>query len=261
MKRFMLLIGATVFASTIFTSCGGGNDKVTLTLEEVSIIGDAKDYFEVVPGDYEVKKTNGALGDELQLSLKLKVTNTFDQEKIDEYTGIGNLSLQVTDENGTPINLDFSPAGVSDWDKINSILKGNIGDEVTVLFTQSGFPDEEAINQVLTNGKGVEITRADVTNPKSETIIDNSSASADNSQNGSGDCDQFCSDYESFVDDYVAFMKKYKANPSDMDILTEYSEMVSSAASMQENAADCAADPSSAARISAAAAKIAKAAM
>lgn len=257
MKKVMTIFGAILFASVILTSCGGGNDKLTLTLDKVTITGDSKDYIEVVPGTYEVKKSKGTLGEELQLSLKFKVTNSYDQNKIGDDTGIGNLSLQVTDQSGTPIDLDFSPAGVSDWDKINSLLKGKPGDEVTVLFKPSGFPDEAGISEVLKNGKGVEITGADVTNPKTEPIIDNSTSSTD----ASGDCDQFCSDYEAFADEYVALMKKYKANPSDASILSEYSEMMSKAADMQESSKDCAADAKAAARISKAVAKISKAAM
>ncbi len=257
MKKVMTILGAILFAVTILTSCGGGNDKISLTLDKVTITGDSKDYIEVVPGTYEVKKTKGSLGEELQLSLKFKVTNSYDQNKIDENTAIGNLSLQITDQSGAPIDLDFNPAGVSDWDKIKSLLKGKPGDEVTVLFKPSGFPSKEAISEVLKNGKGVEITRADVTNPKTEPIIDNSTSTSD----ASGDCDQFCSDYEAFADEYVALLKKYKANPSDASIVSEYSEMISKATDMQESSKDCAADAKAAARINKAVAKIAKAAM
>ena len=266
MKKTMTILGAILFASTILTSCGGGNDKLTLTLGKVAITGDSKEYIEVVPGSYELKKTKGTIGDELQLSLKFKVTKTYDSTKIGDHTGIGNISLQVTDQSGQPIDVDFSPAGVSDYDKINSLLKGKPGDEVTVLFKQSGFPDKEKFAEILKSGKGVEITRADITNPKTEaTIIDNSASSSDESVDESapaatGDCDQFCSDYEAFVDDYVAFMKKYKANPSDASILSEYTEMMSKAAEMQTSSKDCAADPKAAARITKALSKIARAA-
>lgn len=253
----MTIFGAMFIVATILTSCGGGNDKVSLILDNVTITGDSKDYIEVVPGTYEVKKIKGTLGEELQLSLKFKVTNSYDQNKIDEYTSIGSLSLQITDQSGTPIDFNFSPAGVSDWDKIKSLLKGQPGDEVTVLFKPSGFPNEEKILEVLKNGKGIEITRADITNPKTEPIIDNSTSSSD----ASGDCDQFCSDYESFANEYVDLMKKYKANPSDASILSEYTEMVSKAADMQESSKDCTADAKFAARINKAVAKIAKAAM
>ncbi|MCQ2413252.1 MAG: hypothetical protein MJ082_00450 [Clostridia bacterium] len=33
--------------------------------------------------------------------------------------------------------------------------------------------------------------------------------------------------YEAFVDEYVSFMKKYKANPSDAQMISQYSSMMS----------------------------------
>ncbi len=259
----MTIFGAILFALTTVTSCGGGKDSVSLTIDKVAITGDAKDYIQVVPGTYEVKKTKGTLGEELQVSLKLKVIKEYDQTKIDENTAIGNLSLQVTDDKGAPIDVDFSPAGTADWDKINSLLKGKIGTEVTVLFKPMGFgPDENLISEIFKNGKGLEITGADVTNPKTEPIIDNSPASdeSDDSEasSPSGDCEQFCSDYESFVDEYISIMKKYKANPGDMSIMGDYTEIMQKASEMQESSKDCMGDPQFASRISKALQKMSK---
>ncbi len=90
---------------------------------------------------------------------------------------------------------------------------------------------------------------------------DISKSSDDTETSSSSDCEQFCSDYEEFANEYVLFMKKYKANPSDMTILSEYSEMTQKASEMQESSKDCAADPVVAARVTKALSKIAKAAM
>ena len=109
----------------------------------------------------------------------------------------------------------------------------------------------------MNKAKGIEITRADITNPKSDDVaVEDLSI-----DEGTGDCEQFCSDYEEFADEYVAFMKKYKSNPSDPSILSEYSDMISKAAEMQESSTDCSADVNVAARISKALARIAKAAL
>ena len=80
---------------------------------------------------------------------------------------------------------------------------------------------------------------------ESDNEITNSSdeEETESEWSSSNDCEQFCSDYEAFVNDYVSFMKKYKANPSDMSILSEYSEMMKKASEMQENSSDWAADP------------------
>ena len=55
----------------------------------------------------------------------------------------------------------------------------------------------------------------------------------------SSDCDQFIKDYEEFVNSYIVIIKKMKANPSDMSIMSEYTEMASNASTMQSDAADC----------------------
>ena len=38
---------------------------------------------------------------------------------------------------------------------------------------------------------------------------------------------QFLKDYEAWVDDYIAMVKKYQSNPTDMSILSDYTEMMS----------------------------------
>ena len=60
------------------------------------------------------------------------------------------------------------------------------------------------------------------------------------STESNNDCDQFIKDYEEFVDSYIVIIKKMKANPTDMTILSEYTEMAKNAATMQTNAGNCA---------------------
>lgn len=43
-------------------------------------------------------------------------------------------------------------------------------------------------------------------------------------------------DYEAWVDDYIAIVKKYKENPTDMSILSDYTEMVSEMAEWAKRA-------------------------
>ena len=60
------------------------------------------------------------------------------------------------------------------------------------------------------------------------------------STESNNDCDQFIKDYEEFVDSYIVIIKKMKANPTDMTILSEYTEMAKNAATMQTKAGNCA---------------------
>jgi hypothetical protein len=264
----MKKVGILCSLALVLFSCGGGTDKSTLTVDKVKINGDSKDYISVVPGKYEITKSKGTLDrEELSIAVKFKAVKPLEAEKMGDNTAIGNIDLQVIDDKGAPIDLSFSPASSAEYDKFTSLLKGKAGDEVTVLFKSQGFgSSKEQIEKVLNEGKGIEITSADITNPKSESTSSSSSTSSDDSSSdesdsgsGSGDCDQFCSDYESFADDYIAFMQKYKKNQSDPSILTEYSEMMQKASEMQKNAGDCNGDPAVAARLSKVAAKMASA--
>ena len=47
---------------------------------------------------------------------------------------------------------------------------------------------------------------------------------------------QFLSDYEAWVDEYVELTKKYSNNPSDLSILSEYTEMAEEAVEWQTKA-------------------------
>lgn len=261
MKKKITILGLTLMIAMILVSCGG-SDKTILTVDKVNITGEAKDYIAVVPGAYEIKKSEGTFGEELTLSIKFKVTVAFDQSKIGEYTEFESFNLQVTDGNGSPINLDFSPSGVSDFDKIKSLLKGKPGDEVMVLFKSNGMSDsKDAIAEIMKNGKGIEITSGDIVNLVTEPIIDNSASGEDNTSIGdSSDCDQFITEYEEFVSEYIMVLKKYKANPSDTSILTEYTELAQKASEMQSQAKDCT-DPKYATRLLQLSTKIAKAAL
>lgn len=44
--------------------------------------------------------------------------------------------------------------------------------------------------------------------------------------NGNEEWDEILDGYESYIDSYVAIIKKQKADPSDMTIMTEYSELM-----------------------------------
>ena len=59
-----------------------------------------------------------------------------------------------------------------------------------------------------------------------------------------------------YVNSYIAAAKKMKANPSDMSVMTEYSEMAAKASTMQTDAKDCT-DPKYAAKLAKIAAKLA----
>jgi hypothetical protein len=71
------------------------------------------------------------------------------------------------------------------------------------------------------------------------TTEESASTTEAESTESQSDCDEFIKDYEEFVNSYISIAKKMKANPSDMSIMSEYTEMASKAATMQTKAGDC----------------------
>jgi hypothetical protein len=59
-------------------------------------------------------------------------------------------------------------------------------------------------------------------------------ATAETSGSGDADWKQFLDEYEAWVDEYVAFMKKYNENPSDLDLLTDYTSLMEQSAEWTE---------------------------
>ena len=80
---------------------------------------------------------------------------------------------------------------------------------------------------------------AGTTDESSAKTEESSSTTEAESTESKSDCDEFIKDYEVFVNSYIAIAKKMKANPTDMSIMSEYSEMASKATTMQTKAGDC----------------------
>ena len=77
--------------------------------------------------------------------------------------------------------------------------------------------------------------------PTNEDTANNnvvSETTDEKNENSSNDAEwkQFLKDYEGWVDNYIEITKKYKANPSDLSILTDYTEMVSELTEWSEKA-------------------------
>ena len=80
---------------------------------------------------------------------------------------------------------------------------------------------------------------AGTTDESSTKTEESSSTTEVESTESKSDCDEFIKDYEEFVNSYIKIAKKMKANPTDMTIMSEYTEMASKATTMQTKAGDC----------------------
>lgn len=263
MKKVMTIFGAIIFASTILTSCGGGNKKPTeLEVKPISssIKGELSDYYNIVEGSYKLTADDKYTGtNNYQLKVQFSRTDkAFDYDVNSVLNIVGGFSLycDLLDEQTAPV-IQADRGGMitqGSSDGIEALASLKSGETGWVIYHFSGEPElmEKIKSFSIDSKSGKDIQRSSgSTSSESE---DNSSSSS------SVDCDQFIKDYTAFVDSYIKLLKKYKANPTDPSILSEYTEAAQKATEMQTDASSCT-DPEYATKLMELANKIAKAAM
>ena len=237
MKR-LKQIGFALMAVVFLASCGGGGSSIkekTIKASGISISGEGSDYIKVVDGDYTLKVVN----DKVVIAVKLELTKKYDGKGQPE---MGNLNLIPLDKSGVAVpdlGLDFSPATMSDWDKVKDLLKGDEGKQVTISFEWNYFSNKEIQERIMKETESFEITRADFTGGSSSEVTSSDDSSNDESVSSSGseDWDEVLKSYEEYIDQYIKLLKK--ANKGDASALSEYPAMMEKAtdlASKLENA-------------------------
>ncbi len=77
----------------------------------------------------------------------------------------------------------------------------------------------------------------DLTEEEDSSVVETTSSEAEkDSTSDDAEWKRFLKDYEAWVDDYIAIVKKYKDNPTDMSILSDYTEMISEMTEWTERA-------------------------
>jgi len=225
MKR-LKQIGVALLAVMFLASCGGNAIKEkTIKTSGIAISGDGSDYIKVVDGDYILK----VVSDKVVIAVKLELTKKYDGKGQPE---MGNLNLIPLDKSGTAVpdlGLDFSPATMSDWDKIKDLLKGDVGKQITISFEWNYFSNAEIQERIMKETENFEITRADFTNSSSSEVSSSEESSNDESisSSDSENWDEVLKSYEEYIDQYIKLLRK--ANKGDASALTEYPAMMEKA--------------------------------
>lgn len=240
MKKAMTILGAIVFASIIFTSCGGGKTELSLKLKSTSIKGDLSEYYSVVDGTYkllqESEKPDYDGNFDFKIKVQIKRTNKkFDFDEGSLGQGSFLMSCDLLDEKGVPVIIaDGGDRGVYATQGVNaeneSLISLKLGEIGWVEFPYKA--KKEDIEKVMEMQVGSYL-RDYIKNHEYLNAENNSSTSTD------AYCDQFIKDYEEFANSYIKLLKKYKANPTDASILTEYAEAAQKATEMETNASEC----------------------
>ncbi|HPY81985.1 MAG TPA: hypothetical protein PLU45_01385 [Bacteroidales bacterium] len=228
----VLAIGVTILLS----ACGGNTIKEkTIKASDIAISGDGSEYIKVVDGEYIMKTVD----DKVIIPIKLELTKSVGIES----PQMGNLSLIPLDNSGAAvpdIGLNFSPATMSDWGKVEDLLSSEVGKVATISFEWSYFSSEEKQARIMEQTENFEITRADITSSASssssvsETDYGNDDEKVEETvaSSGSEDWDAVLKSYENYIDQYIKMMKK--AKNGDASAMTEYAAMMEKATDLAE---------------------------
>ena len=135
--------------------------------------------------------------------------------------------------------LDVRSDCYSDWLDARSDIYSSWLDERSDIYgdwldikSEFLYDDNFDVDDILGGTKTTDSNSTSVTTDKNEET----KAPSNNESSGNEEWRQFLKDYEAWVDDYITIVKKYKDNPTDMSVLTDYTNMVSEMADWAERA-------------------------
>ena len=247
-KNLIFAFAAFCSLSVLLTGCNSQQAKITITEDDAEYLADVyggDDFFELVPGSYNVKAKKG----KLFVTVPLKIVkgkrhpNYIVEELILSPTNAEDNYVKTGDKNVEFYACDKEAA-------YKNLCAASIGDVVNVDF-QYTPADKKAMNEILTAIASCEVDLF-IEEPDEEEI---------SVRKNSTDWNKVLNSYESYVNQYIAVLKKVNAGDmsaySDMTSLMEkYEEL----ASQLENAEDDL-TPAQAARFNKITSKLATAAL
>lgn len=198
----------------LLCACSETPKEREVTVSNVDISGFISSYVKVVDGTYKFANngTDGAISVKFELVAKPDV----------KYYCTGSLELNAIGENGEIFDTGSLKFESFDTSKMQSLLKGNIGDTKTISFERKYITDEPICKSIFTNAVSFEVIDH-MCEPMDDSVSESSSTKSDVSESntlGSEDWDKALDDYEAYVDSYIKLLKKAQAG--DMSAMTEY---------------------------------------
>ena len=142
-KLFIVLLTVCLIGA-----CGGGSlTEKTITVSNVSILGEANKYIQVVDGDYILKP----IDDKVTIAVKFKLVKTYDGSK--GYS-LDDVELIPLDNSGVAISdigdVTIHPADMKEWSKFNNLLESEVGSTVMVYFeSRHSVQDQEPQKKIM----------------------------------------------------------------------------------------------------------------
>lgn len=234
----------------LFVILGCSNDKIRLPEPPKNLQYDAmsridgplSDYIEVVPGQYkfEIEKRE----DDYSPNYNGKIFIKFKFKKplslnYDYYEGYGpSLFGKALNEKKMP--LDFK-LNIEIDKNLSSYLARGEGEEwlELKLYAQGLIKSEEDVIRILDEFEKDKYIRFD------SQINQDSISNSENLTKKSvekeelNECDEFLIGYENFMNKYIKAVKKYNENPSNQEIVNEYTKLMSSLSEWSNKAGKC----------------------
>ena len=167
-----------------------------------------------------------------------ELKNSTNKDLSSLYEGLTDFYLILKESGEAYLYVDgYGDSG--DWSKSdddNSIMIGVQECEIVDKMICFDFGDNKVYLKKSSNSQ--EIPKKDDENSSKDDNSNDKTTSTESVKSSTDDAEwkQFLKDYEAWVDDYIAIVKKYKENPTDMSILSDYTEMISEMTEWTERA-------------------------
>ncbi len=214
MKKINLMAIMPIFALIILSGCSSSKGKITITTDDArhaARVRSSNDFFEVVPGTYDVTEKDGVLSTTISLIVSEEFENP--DYLVEEFI------LRPTDAEGEIIEInddwvEFSAENL--YAKYDELSNASIGTVVPVTFKCVIADKGQAKNMLMSIVACEVILDVDKPKEKKQSKTNKSSSSA----SSSADWNKVLDSYEQYADKYIAVMKKVSAGDA-----SAYAEM------------------------------------
>lgn len=209
----------------LLCACSETPKEREVTVSNADISGFINSYVKVVDGTYKFTMN----GDDALISVKFELISKPDVK----YYCTGVLELNAVGENGEIFDTGALKFESFDTSKMESLLKGNIGDTKTISFTRKNLADDTVCSQIFASAVSFEVID-NMCEPMDDSVSESSSTSSTTS--GSEDWDEILDEYEKYVESYAKLIKK--ASSGDVSAMTESAKMLEHAQNLDEKFKD-----------------------
>jgi len=197
---------AIIIASTILVGCSSNKGNITITTDDAEYVvhvHGSNDFFEPVPGTYEVKEKNGVL----TTTIEFVVVEKYDDP---DYV-VKKFILEPTDKDDYTIeinNRDIEFSAENLYSVYQKLATASVGDVQKVTFKYV-LPDKNLAASVLQSIVSCDV-RIRVEEPE-ETPQRTTTTTNSRSASSSANWDEVLNAYERYADQYIAVLKKASA--------------------------------------------------